>query len=114
MLYEYCVLLKRSEVTVDNAQHANERAAMNTKIMNSGDWVRLIGGGFAQMTAPFAVHPKDRERANEYLKQAKAHGLTISDAVDHAREYLRTASGWPTDEEKQIQRVKKFFMGKLP
>jgi len=86
---------------------------MDTNATNSVDWIRLVGGGFAHMTAPFAVHPNDRKRANEYLRQAKAHGLTISDVVGHAREYLRTASGWPTDEEKQIQRVEKFFTGKL-
>lgn len=88
--------------------------AMSTKLTNSVDWIRLIGGGFAHMTAPFAVHPSDRKRANEYLQQAKTHSLTISDAIDHARDYLRTASGWPTDEEEQIQRVEKFFVGKLP
>lgn len=82
--------------------------------MNSIDWVNLIGGGFAHVTAPFAVHPNDRQRAKEYLKLAKAHGLTISDAVGHAREYLRTAVGWPADEAKQIQLVEKFFSGKLP
>ena len=87
---------------------------MDTNATNSVDWIRLIGGGFAHMTAPFAVHPSDRKRANEYLRQAKAHGLTISDAVDHAREYLHTASGWPTDEVEQIQLVKQFFSGKLP
>lgn len=87
---------------------------MTTSTSDSIDWVRLIGGGFAHMTAPFAVHYYDRERAKEYLEAAKAHGLTISDAVGHAREYLRKAIGWPTDESKQIQLVEEFFAGKLP
>lgn len=78
------------------------------------DWKRLIGGGFAFQTALFAVHPRDRDRANEYLEQAKAHGLTVSDAVEHAREYLKSAQGWPTSEEEQIQRVEEFFSKKLP
>lgn len=82
--------------------------------MDAIDWVKLIGGGFAHMTAPFAVHPNDRDRAKEYLRMAKAHGLTVSDAEDHARKYLRTAIGWPTDEADQIARVRKFFSGKLP
>lgn len=82
--------------------------------MDSGSWVRLIGGGFAHTTAPFAVHPHDRVRAKEYLAAAKAHGLTVVDAIGHAREYLRTASGWPTDESEQIRRVEQFFLGKLP
>ncbi|MBF5096012.1 hypothetical protein F1643_18140 [Azospirillum sp. INR13] len=78
------------------------------------DWVKLIGGGFSHMTAPFAVHPLDRQRARNYLDQAKVYGLTVSDAVSHARSYLRTASGWPTDQDEQIRRVEKFFRGKLP
>jgi len=78
------------------------------------DWVKLIGGGFAHMTAPFAVHPLDQQRAKKYLEQAKIHGLTVADAISHARAYLRTASGWPTDEGEQMQRVESFFSGKLP
>lgn len=78
------------------------------------DWIKLIGGGFAHMTAPFAVHPLDQQRALKYLDQAKTHGLTVADAVSHARSYLRTASGWPTDEDEQIRRVESFFSGKLP
>lgn len=77
------------------------------------DWRRLIGGGFAFQAAPFAVHPFDLDRANEYLAQAKAHGLTVSDAVEHAREYLKGVTGWPTNEEEQLQRVEAFFSGRL-
>lgn len=84
------------------------------KSMNSEDWVKLIAGGFAHMTAPFAVHPLDRQRARAYLDEAKAHGLTVADAVQHAREYLRSAQGWPTDADKQIQLVEKFVAGELP
>lgn len=87
---------------------------MNSNYSDQTDWIKLIGGGFAFQTAPFAVHPLDRDRAKEYLKQAKIHDLTISDAVEHAREYLKDATGWPTSEEEQIQRVKKFFAKKLP
>lgn len=87
---------------------------MGTNITTSVDWVKLIGGGFAHMTAPFAVHPLDRDRAKKYLQQAKAHGLAVSDAVEHAKEYLSTAMGWPTNKTEQLQRVEKFFAGKLP
>ncbi|MBC17446.1 MAG: hypothetical protein CL942_14405 [Desulfovibrio sp.] len=85
-----------------------------TTTASSVGWVKLIGGGFAHQTAPFAVHPLDRSRAKEYLQQAKAHGLTVSDAVAHAKEYLDTAIGWPINEAEELQRVRKFFAGKLP
>lgn len=82
--------------------------------MDNSEWVRLIGGGFAHQTAPFAVHPNDAKRAREYLTAAKAAGLTASDAVEHARAYLATAQGWPVDESKELERVRKYFSGKLP
>ncbi|WP_319542346.1 hypothetical protein [uncultured Pseudodesulfovibrio sp.] len=78
------------------------------------DWVNLIGGGFAFQDAPFAAHTKDRERAEEYIELAREHGLTISDAVTHAKKYLSTNRGWPTDEAGQLRRVKEFLAGKLP
>lgn len=82
--------------------------------MERDKWVRLIGGGFAHQTAPFAVHPNDRKRAREYLRQARAAGLSVADAMDHARAHLEAAQGWPTDTGKQLDRVRKFFSGKLP
>ncbi len=82
--------------------------------MQQANWVKLIGGGFAFQTAPFAMHANDEKRAQEYLEQAKAAGLTLADAVNHARQYLTDAQGWPVDEEKQIERVRRFFAGKLP
>lgn len=81
---------------------------------NSVDWIKLIDGGFSMMTAPFAVHPHDRDRANEYVKKAKIHGLTVADAIGHAKQYLQSAKGCPCNEDEQIQRVKAFVVGKLP
>jgi ABC-type sugar transport system substrate-binding protein len=66
------------------------------------------------MTAPFALHPSDAKRAREYLKKAKAAGITVSEAVEHARAYLANAQGFPTDESKQLAAVRKYFTGKLP
>ena len=43
--------------------------------MNRDEYILLIGGGFAHQTAPFAVHPNDEERANEYLDAARDAGL---------------------------------------
>jgi hypothetical protein len=82
--------------------------------MTQEEWVKLIGGGFACLTAPFAVHPIDRERAKIYLDEAKAAGLKVSDAVEHAQVYLSMAKGWPVDESKELERVRQYFVGKLP
>lgn len=82
--------------------------------MDQEEWVQLIGGGFAHQTAPFAMHANDAKRAKEYLKKAKTAGLTVSDAIEHAKAYLATAQGWPVDEGKELERVRKYFSGKLP
>ena len=81
--------------------------------MDEDDWKRLIGGAFAGETAPFAVHPNDKKRAKKYFEQAKAEGLSVSDAVRHAKLHLENATGWPTDIDKQLAAVRKYFTGKL-
>lgn len=82
--------------------------------MEKSDWIRLIGGGFAHQTAPFAVHAFDEKRANEYLDAAQNAGLSLADALDHANAYLDQAPGWPTDKPKQLERVRTFYAGRLP
>jgi hypothetical protein len=82
--------------------------------MSDEKWVKLIGGGFAHMTAPFAVHANDEMRAKEYLSEAQAAGLTMSDTIQHARKYLESAKGWPFDMDEQLGRVRDFYTGKLP
>jgi len=81
--------------------------------MTDINWVKLIGGGFAGMTAPFAQHPSDKKRAREYMKQAEAADLTLRDALQHARSHLEKATGWPTGIDVQLGRVRKFYSGKL-
>lgn len=82
--------------------------------MEQKEWIRLISGGFAATTAPFAVHPNDEKRALEYLEKAKDAGLTVEDVILHARSYLDNVTGFPTDIDDQLVRVRSFFQGKLP
>jgi len=81
--------------------------------MKEEEWVRLIGGGFAGMKASFALHPQDKKRARVYLQEAKKQNLTVSDALRHARSYLENAQGWPCDIDEQLEKVRKYFTGKL-
>ena len=48
----------------------------------------LIGGAFAGMTAPFAVHPNDRARAFRYLEAAMQANIAWADAEADIRAYL--------------------------
>jgi len=59
------------------------------------------------------VHPCDLRRAMDYLRAAAEADLTVADAVDHARSYLETAQGWPTDLETQLDYVREFFTWRL-
>lgn len=49
----------------------------------------LVGGGFANMTAHFGVHPLDRRRATKYLAAAVQEGVSWVQAEADIRTYLR-------------------------
>tara|TARA_B100000965_G_scaffold406534_1_gene445991 strand:+ start:2569 stop:2844 length:276 start_codon:yes stop_codon:yes gene_type:complete len=82
--------------------------------MEWSEWIRLIGGGFAHQTAPFAVHAFDEKRAIKYLDAAQNAGLRLADALDRASAYLDQAPGWPTDKSTQLEHVRTFYAGRLP
>jgi len=65
------------------------------------------------MTTPFAVHPSDKKRASSAVKLAKEAGISKAEFIDAAREYLKSAKGWPTDIEEQLDLVEKFVGKKL-
>ena len=48
----------------------------------------LIAGAFASMTAPFAIHQYDRERAAAYLGAAVKAQISWADAEQDIRDYL--------------------------
>lgn len=68
-----------------------------------------LGGAFAFMTAPFGVHPKDRERAEPYRDAAIAAGLQWNNIEADIREYLATHRATSDFVEDQVGRAKKFF-----
>ncbi|MEM9310895.1 MAG: hypothetical protein AAGA34_05550 [Pseudomonadota bacterium] len=84
-----------------------------TEKLAKASWQKSLAGGFAFMTAPFAVHPYDKQRANEAVRVAKLAGVTQTQFLEEASDYLSTAMGWPTDVEEQLARVRKFISGKL-
>lgn len=49
---------------------------------------KLVGGGFAYLTAPFASHHNDQARAIEYLQALIAEQKTWKDAEAQIRAYL--------------------------
>ena len=77
--------------------------------MNEEEWIKLIGGGFAFMSAPFAVHPMDAERAREYRQQAKMHGLEWGDIQRHLSAYMDQKSFTVEAKAKELERARKFF-----
>lgn len=82
--------------------------------MKQEKWVTLIAGGFCHGRAPFALHATDRKKAQVYLKQARASNLTLPDAQEHARIYMRKMAMSATEMSGQLERVRRFFCKKLP
>ncbi len=78
------------------------------------EWERLLKGAFAGMTAPFALHPADRDRAKRSVAAAGEAEVTLDEYVSAAQRHLETATGWPTNVSKQLTSVRKFAEGKLP
>lgn len=75
------------------------------------DWVNLIGGGFAYMSAPFGVHPRDNERAREYRAQAEAARLGWGTIEEHLNAYAAT-QGWNSDKRAQARQEVRTYMNK--
>lgn len=75
----------------------------------SKTWQETIGGGFAYMTAPFAVHPKDRERARDCRSLAKESGATHDEVVEEARKHLQAQGCTDEEIQRQLSRVSEFF-----
>ena len=74
---------------------------------------RQLAGGFAHMTAPFAVHPADKKRAKLAVSLDKVAGVSRDEFVAAARDYLVNAQCWPTDVDEQLDLVRDFVGKKL-
>lgn len=73
-----------------------------------GTWQSLLPGAFAGTTAPFGVHPNDRERALKMFRVALRQGATLSDVLVEAERYLRTERCSDQWIKKEQERIKKF------
>lgn len=74
------------------------------------EWRRLLAGGFAFMTAPFGVHPKDRERAEEMYHFALRSGVSPTEILSEARSYLDGAMGLGGGSHaEELERVERFL-----
>lgn len=74
----------------------------------SENWKDKLRGGFAYMTAPFAVHPNDEERAGAMLDLVKQEGVTLDDVLQEARAYLLEKKVKQEYIEEQLDRVRAF------
>jgi hypothetical protein len=69
----------------------------------------LVGGGFAHMTAPYAVHPLDRQRAAEYLSAALKANIQWHQAKQDIQAYLASQGCTPEQIEEEVVRAAKFL-----
>jgi hypothetical protein len=66
----------------------------------------LIGGAFAGLTAPFAMHQLDAVRAAKYLLAAVEAQITWADAEDDIRQYLAGQNCSPSFINGEVARAK--------
>lgn len=80
------------------------------------DWRRLIKGGFAFDSAPFAGHPLDRRRAENALALAFAQGISPEEILGEAHEHLLTVYSQSSNAAiaEQLDRVKALIKAKQP
>lgn len=69
----------------------------------------LIGGAFAFMDAPFAVHPNDRRRAAEYLTEALAAHVRWHEAEHDIRDYLASKGCDAARIQKEVDAARPFL-----
>ncbi len=76
-------------------------------------WKKLIGGGFAWLDAPFALHPNDETRASMMIEEMQAAGVSWAEAERAIREYLVLQGVTGDKMERQMERVIKMIRPKL-
>lgn len=73
-------------------------------------WRRLLRGGFAFETAPFAVHPKDAARAREMYFMALRAGASRQDVLEEAKSHLIEMIPSSPKEVRRLMRSVDAFM----
>ena len=72
------------------------------------NWQSLIPGCFAGDTAPFGIHPYDKERAIKMLHVALHQGIKFSDVINEAKEHLKSKNVHNDFIIDQIKLIRKF------
>ena len=77
-------------------------------------WQEKIPGGFAAMTAPFALHPNDKKRAFAMLGSMIEERVTWPEAETAIRDYLTERNVIHGELNKQMKRVEEKLKPWLP
>ncbi|ARS26972.1 hypothetical protein [Sphingomonas sp. KC8] len=106
--------MEAREFAEDSIEETLERAeTLMAEATGTSPIYEQVGGGFAFMSAPFAVHPKDKERAHAYRSAAAKAGLSWLQVEADVRAY-GCRQGWSADEIRlQLARVEKFMRKQL-
>lgn len=77
-------------------------------VLSMVTWKGKVPGCFAGETAPFAVHPNDRKRAEKMLHLALREGAIFEAVIREARRWLKQQSVTKEMIEEQVQRIRRF------
>lgn len=69
----------------------------------------LVGGAFAHLTAPFASHPLDRQRAFSYLAAAIQQNVSWAQAEQDIRHYLASQGCTPDYIDDEVERARPYL-----
>lgn len=73
------------------------------------DWKNLLAGGFAYLTAPFAGHPLDKERAVKMFLVTRIKNIPLIEIAKEAKSYLLSKGVKPDYIAQDIADVKEFY-----
>lgn len=76
--------------------------------MEKVDWKKLVPGCFAGETAPFGVHPNDKQRAKKMFRAAMHSDVTMNDILVEAKRYLRSQGVSKDGVSEELTRIKRF------
>lgn len=78
-------------------------------VITEPEWLRLLKGGFAFMTAPFAMHPLDAARARKMVFASIRDRVTTDDLKAAAIQHLETQGCNQDMIEENINRLFRFI-----
>jgi hypothetical protein len=74
--------------------------------MKSENWKNKISGCFGMNDGKFGLHPLDRERSKEMLKEAIDAEVTMQEMIEACTEYMKNDGAGDPRIKEEIQKIR--------